>query len=40
VLEGGEIGHIVTLRGEKAERLDTYLGWDAARRAAGLGASG
>jgi ketosteroid isomerase-like protein len=32
----GEIGHIVTFRGEKAERLDAYLGWDAAREAAGI----
>jgi hypothetical protein len=35
-LEGGEIGHIVQLREGRAERLDTYRGWDAARRAAGL----
>jgi hypothetical protein len=35
-LEGGEIGHVVQLREERAERLDTYLGWDAAREAAGL----
>ncbi len=33
-LEGGEIGHVVKLRDGKAERLDTYLGWDAARQAA------
>jgi hypothetical protein len=32
----GEIGHIVTLRDGKAARLDTYLGWDTARAAAGL----
>jgi ketosteroid isomerase-like protein len=31
-----EIGHIVKLRDGRAERLDTYLGWDAAREAAGL----
>jgi hypothetical protein len=37
LLEGGEIGHIVTLRDGKAERLDTYLSWDAAREAAGFG---
>jgi SnoaL-like domain len=37
VLEGGEVGHLVTLRDGKAERLETYLGWDNARRAAGLG---
>jgi hypothetical protein len=36
LLEGGEIGHIVTLRDGRAERLDTYLGWDSAREAAGL----
>jgi hypothetical protein len=35
-LEGGEIGHIVTLRGDRAERMDVFLGWDAARDAAGL----
>ena len=34
--KGGEIGHIVTLREGKAARLDTYLGWDTARAAAGL----
>jgi ketosteroid isomerase-like protein len=36
-LEGGEIAHLVTLRDGKAARLDTYLGWEAAREAAGLG---
>jgi ketosteroid isomerase-like protein len=35
-LEGGEIAHLVTLRDGKAERL-AYLGWEAARGAAGLG---
>jgi hypothetical protein len=35
-LEGGEIGHLVTLRDGKAARLDVNLGWDAARDAAGL----
>ena len=35
-LGGGEIGHIVTLREGKAERLETHLGWDTAREAAGL----
>jgi hypothetical protein len=35
-LEGGEIGHIVKLREGRAEHLDTYIGWDAAREAAGL----
>jgi hypothetical protein len=35
-LEGGEIAHIVQLRERRAERLDTYLGWDGAREAAGL----
>ena len=35
-LGGGEIGHLVTLRDGKAVRLETYLGWDAAREA-GLG---
>ncbi len=35
--KGGEIGHLVTLRDGKASRLDTYLGWDTARAAAGLG---
>ncbi|HEY6672050.1 MAG TPA: hypothetical protein VIZ91_06075 [Solirubrobacterales bacterium] len=29
-----EVGHIVTLRDGRAERLDTYLSWDAAREAA------
>jgi ketosteroid isomerase-like protein len=33
----GEIAHIVKLRDGRAERLDVYLGWDAARQAAGLG---
>jgi len=32
----GEIGHIVTLRDRKAAHLDTFLGWDTARQAAGL----
>jgi hypothetical protein len=38
-LEGqaGDVGHIVTLREGKAERLEVYLCWDAAREAAGLG---
>jgi hypothetical protein len=36
LLEGGEVGHIVKLRAGRAERLDTYLSWDAAREAAGL----
>jgi ketosteroid isomerase-like protein len=31
-----QVGHIVTFRGEKAARLDTHIGWDEARRAAGL----
>jgi ketosteroid isomerase-like protein len=35
-LEGG-IAHIVTVRAGRAERLEVYLGWDAAREAAGLG---
>jgi hypothetical protein len=35
LLEGG-VGHIVQLRVGRAERLDTYLSWDAAREAAGL----
>jgi ketosteroid isomerase-like protein len=33
----GEIAHIVSLRDAKAERLETYLSWEAARQAAGLG---
>jgi len=33
---GGEIGHILTFRDGKAARLDTHLGWDTARAAAGL----
>jgi hypothetical protein len=36
-LQGGEVGHLVTLREGRAERLETYLGWDTAREAAGLG---
>jgi hypothetical protein len=35
-LDGHRIAHLVTLREGKAERLETYLGWDAAREAAGL----
>ena len=31
-----EIGHIVKLREGRAERLETYVGWDAAREVAGL----
>jgi hypothetical protein len=30
-------GHIVQLSEGRAQRLDTYLGWDAARQAAGIG---
>jgi hypothetical protein len=37
LLAGRGIGHIVQLRDGRAERLDTYLGWDAAREAADLG---
>jgi hypothetical protein len=36
LVEGAEVGHIVTLREGRAERLEAYLGWDAAREAAGL----
>jgi len=36
VLGGGDIGHIVTLRDGKAERLETFLSWQKAREAAGL----
>jgi hypothetical protein len=32
----GDLGHIVTLRDGKAERMEVFLGWDAARKAAGL----
>jgi hypothetical protein len=32
-----EIGHIVGFRGDHADRLDVYLSWEEARRAAGLG---
>lgn len=35
-LEGGEIGHLVQLKEGRAERLNSYIGWDAAREAAGL----
>jgi hypothetical protein len=35
-LEGGEIGHLVTLLDGKAQRLETYLSWADARAAAGL----
>jgi hypothetical protein len=37
LLEGGDIGHIVTLRDGKAARLEVHLGWDTARQASGLG---
>ena len=33
----GDIGHIVTLRAGRVERLDTYYRLDDARKAAGLG---
>ena len=32
----GEIGHIVTLREGRASQMDIYMGWKAAREAAGL----
>jgi hypothetical protein len=35
-LEGHQIAHLVSLREGKAERLETYIGWDAARGATGL----
>lgn len=35
-LDGDRIGHLVTLRGGRAERLEVYRGWDTARQAAGL----
>jgi ketosteroid isomerase-like protein len=31
-----QIGHIVTIRDGRAERLETYLGWETALEAAGL----
>jgi ketosteroid isomerase-like protein len=33
----GEIGHIFTLRDDRAARLDVYWEWEQAREAAGLG---
>ncbi len=36
-LEGHRIAHLVTLRDGKAERLETHIGWEEARAAAGLG---
>ena len=35
-LDGHQIAHLVTLREGKAERLQTYIGWDTAREATGL----
>lgn len=35
-LEGHRIAHLVTLRDGKAVRLETHIGWEAARAAAGL----
>jgi hypothetical protein len=35
VLEG-EIGHVVTLEGDRVGAMDVYLSWDAARDAAGV----
>jgi hypothetical protein len=32
----GEVGHVVTFKGGRAQRLDIYLTWDVARAAAGL----
>jgi hypothetical protein len=35
-LGGDRIGHLITLRDGRAERLEVYRGWDTAREAAGL----
>jgi hypothetical protein len=35
-LDGDQIGHLVTLRDGRAERLEVYRGWDTALEAAGL----
>jgi ketosteroid isomerase-like protein len=37
LLEGGQIGHILTVRDGKAERMEVYMTWQGAREAAGLG---
>jgi hypothetical protein len=29
----GEVGHVITFKGDRAQRLDIYLTWDAARAA-------
>jgi hypothetical protein len=36
VLDGDRIGHLVTLRDARAERLEVYRGWDTAREAASV----
>lgn len=36
LLDGDRIGHLVTLRAGRAERLEVHRGWDAARQAAGM----
>jgi hypothetical protein len=36
MLDGDRIGHLVTLRGGRAERLEVHRGWDTAREAAGI----
>ena len=35
-LSGDWLGHLVTLRGGRAARLEVYRGWDEAREAAGV----
>lgn len=36
-IEGVEVAHIVTLRGERAARIDAHIGWEKGREGAGLG---
>jgi hypothetical protein len=35
-LSGDWLGHLVTVRNGRVERLEVFRGWDAAREAAGL----